>query len=413
VTQQQPYSSTTVCTKILILYFFFICNSIQAQEEFVQARSKLITKFSFTQLSGGVVTLRGTIDNLKDSLTFVLDTGSGGISLDSATAKQLGLTLTKSDRTIRGIAGMRKVDFALNHVLRLPGLQTDSMDFHINDYEILTNSHGVKIDGIIGFSFLRRYIVRLDFDKNIIELFTPGLFKYERGGHLIKPRFTPLPVDELYVNDNRAVHAKYIFDTGAGLNVLLSSDFESDSSIIKKKRKRYTTQVEGMGGKRLMELTVAEQVKLGPYKFRNVPVHIFEDEYNLTMYPQLAGLLGNDLLRRFTVVLNYPEQSIHIKPNSHYTEPFDYSYTGLGIYQDGGDVRVLDVIEDSPAKKAGFMVNDLIFAIGNTFTKNVQVFKNALQQTIGKIRVLVVRDGKPTELQLHVVSIKSNRIIRS
>jgi C-terminal processing protease CtpA/Prc len=127
----------------------------------------------------------------------------------------------------------------------------------------------------------------------------------------------------------------------------------------------------------------------------------------------LAGLIGNDLLRRFTVVLNYPEQCIHIKPNNHFAEPFDYSYTGLGIYQEGAEVRVLDVIEGSPAEKAGFMVNDLIFAVGNTYTKNVQVFKNVLQQTTGKIKVLVIREGSPYNLNLHVINIKSHKKIRT
>jgi hypothetical protein len=247
VTQQQPYSSTKAHCPLLFFLLFIIAKPIGAQEEFVLPKSKLITKFGFVQLSGGVVMLKATLDNMRDSLTFILDTGSGGISLDSATVKQLGLPLTKTERTIRGIAGIRKVDFAMNHVLKLPGLQTDSLDFHVNDYEILTNSHGIKIDGIIGFSFLRRYIVKIDFDKNFLEIYTPGQFKYERGGYLIKPKFSPLPVDELYVQDNRGVMAKYIFDTGAGLNVLLSTDFDKDSSIVKKKRKRYTTQVEGLG----------------------------------------------------------------------------------------------------------------------------------------------------------------------
>ena len=61
-----------------------------SQEEFVQPQAKLLTKFSFTQLSGGIIILRATIDDNKDSLNFVLDTGSGGISLDSETVAVFG-----------------------------------------------------------------------------------------------------------------------------------------------------------------------------------------------------------------------------------------------------------------------------------------------------------------------------------
>ena len=37
---------------------------------------------------------------------------------------------------------------------------------------------------------------------------------------------------------------------------------------------------EGLGGKIDMELTVTTEVKVGPYRFRNVPTYIFDDENN-------------------------------------------------------------------------------------------------------------------------------------
>src|SRR5690606_29986339 len=103
-----------------------------------------------------------------DTLTFILDTGSGGISLDSATAADLKVKTTLSDRTIRSISGIRQVYFAYNQKLHLPGLTVDSLNFHINDYEVLTSAYGTKIDGIIGYSFLSRYIVKVDYDSSQI-----------------------------------------------------------------------------------------------------------------------------------------------------------------------------------------------------------------------------------------------------
>ena len=54
------------------------------------------------------------------------------------------------------------------------------------------------------------------------------------------------------------------------------------------------TQAEGMGGRLQMRLTVVKMVQVGNYKFRNVPTYIYEDEYNVTSYPFVGGLLGND-----------------------------------------------------------------------------------------------------------------------
>lgn len=391
------------CFVIVLLCF---CFAGIGQEEFIPPQAKLLTRFPFTQLSGGIVIVKAQIDDHPDSLNFVFDTGSGGISLDSATAGNLKLTLVKTEKTIRGIGGIRTVDFSNNHTIKFPGLETAHLDFHINDYDLLTSVYGVKIDGIIGYSFLRRYIARLDYDNLMIEVYSPGRFKYPRGGHLLKPDFSTLPLQTAIVNDDHPVLSRFIFDTGAGLSFLLSKDFVDDSVVFKKNRKFYPTQAEGIGGKRQMSLAVAKEVKLGPYKFRKVPVHIFEDEYNVTSYPLLGGLIGNDILRRFNVIINYPEQSIHIKPNSHYSEQFDYAYTGLGIYLIEGEIRVIDIMPGSPGEKAGFQMGDIIFSVETNVSKNIQAYKNLFQNSIGRVQVVVFRDQKPHVLTIDVKDIR-------
>ncbi|HET7898174.1 MAG TPA: hypothetical protein VFL47_10900, partial [Flavisolibacter sp.] len=102
-----------------------------AQEEFVEA-SHFLTRFPFVQLTGGIILLQGQYDSFKDTLNFVLDTGSGGISLDSTTAEYFGVKGEPSGRTIRGIAGIRNVSFLKNKTLHLPGLNIDSLNFHIS-----------------------------------------------------------------------------------------------------------------------------------------------------------------------------------------------------------------------------------------------------------------------------------------
>ena len=155
-----------------------------------------------------------------------------------------------------------------------------------------------------------------------------------------------------------------------------------------------------------MTIDVAKEVKIGPYKFKRVPIHVFEDDFNVTSYPLLGGIIGNDILRRFNVILNYPEQSIHLKPNSHFTESFDYSYTGLGIYLLDGEIRVIDIMKGSPGDKAGFLPGDIIFSVETNASKNIQTYKNLFQNSIGKIKVVVFRDQKPLVLTIDVKDIR-------
>lgn len=392
--------------KLLLCYVaVLLCHGAAAQEEFVLPQAKTLTKFSFTQLSGGIIILRARIDDIPDTLNFVLDTGSGGISLDSETVVTYKIPTEISDKTIRGIAGIKTVAFANNHTLQLPNLAVEHLDFHINNYDLLTSVYGVKIDGVIGFSFLRRYIIKIDYDSQKIEVLAPGTIKYPKGGYLMKPNFSSLVFPQAQIADERVFTNRFIFDTGAGLCMLLSEDYVTDSAVLKKKRKRYATQAEGLGGKKTMDITVIKSVQIGNYKFRKVPVYIFSDDFNVTSYPLLGGLLGNDLLRRFNVILNYPELSIHLKPNSHLKEEFDYSYTGLGIYQIEQDIMVVDIMPNSPGEKAGFKPDDIILSIDNNFSKNVQAFKSALQNAGNTVRILVLRNGQPLLLKLHIKNI--------
>lgn len=386
------------------------CLNAFSQEEFVEP-SKFITRFSFVQMTGGVVILQGQFDSFKDTLNFILDTGSGGISLDSATVDYFGLKGEPSNRTIRGIAGIRNVSFLNNRTLHLPGLTVDSLNFHINDYSILTAVYGEKIDGIIGYSVFSRYIIKVDYDSSKVEFWTKGLYKYPRGGYLLKPVINTIPVQQLRVRDERPINARFLYDMGAGLNMMLSTDFLNDSSLLSKKRKLYTKEAEGLGGKIDMAMTVIKEIKLGPYKFRNVPIYVFNDTFNITSYPFLGGLIGNDILRRFNVILNYDRRDIYLVPNSHFNDVFDYSYTGIELYYIEGRIIIGDVAKGSPAEGAGLKEGDIVVAVNKNFSQNMQQYKAAIQTTGDRLQVIVQRGGELIQYSFKVKSIlKRNRL---
>ncbi|MBS1733606.1 MAG: aspartyl protease family protein [Bacteroidetes bacterium] len=391
---------------LIILGFFILPVCSRGQEILSpQPEAEYITSFPFKQYSGGVMVLKACFGNLKDSLNFILDTGSGGISLDSSVCAELEIPTVQTDTIITGIAGMRRVHFVFDKSLKLPGLTTDHLNFHVNDYSILTSVYGEKIDGIIGYSFFSRYIVNVDFDSLRIDVYKPGRFDYPRGGTILHPMFTSLPIQFMQVKDRKKFPFNFYLDTGAGLCFLMSERFVADSAVLKKKRKPLITQAEGMGGMLKMRLTVIKDVKIGPYHFRMVPTYLYDDENNLTSYPFTGGLMGNDILRRFNIVFNYPQREIHLRPNSHFEDLFDYAYTGLGIYAIDNKVVVVDVIEKSPAEKAGFQAGDELVSVGNNLSGNIQQYKNLLQTPNTSFKVIVRRKARLMELNLHVKSI--------
>lgn len=381
-----------------ILFHIFFCIltvPVIAQEQFIEKPAKFITRFPFKQLTGGVMLIKARLNNIPDTFNFILDTGSGGISLDSATCTEHSIPHSPSGKTINGIAGIREVDFAKNNDLNLPGLKIKGLDFYVNNYEILTNVYGIKVDGIIGYSFFSKYIIKVNPDSSIIEVFEPGSLRYPSGGYLLHPLFTALPIQPLRIKDSRTVNSNFYLDTGAGLSFLLSKDFIDDSAFLLKKRVLVPVEAQGLGGKKRMMLTIIKEVKIGPYIFRRVPTHILEDEYNITSYPYLGGLIGNDILRRFNIIFNYPKREVHLLPNGHFRAPFDYSYSGMSIYYIDGKVIIDDVIKDSPAFKAGFKKDDVIFAVNNNFSNDINQYKDILQSEGERVKVLIMRGNLP------------------
>ncbi|MEO6221476.1 MAG: aspartyl protease family protein [Ginsengibacter sp.] len=390
--------------RIFLFYILFTLSGQASypQNEKAEKNARLITRFPFRQLSGGVVLVQARFDTISQPFNFIMDTGSGAISLDSATTEEFNIPHVPSGRTINGIAGIREVDVAKKNYLNFPGLKVDSLDFYINDYEILSSVYGEKIDGIIGYSFFSRFIVKMNFDSLQMEVYEPGKINYPKAGVLLHPLFTALPIQPLMIKDSRKVNANFYIDTGAGLCFLMSKQFEADSAILKDQRKPILIQVQGLGGKKQMLLTIIKQVQLGPYTFRKVPAHILDDEFNATSYPFLGGLIGNDLLRRFNIILNYPKREIHILPNSHFNDDFDYSYTGMNMYYVDGEIIADDVIEGSPALKAGLQKGDIIVAVNTNFSNNINTYRNLMQVVGEKITILVTRNEVPILLSFKV-----------
>jgi hypothetical protein len=404
-----PYRLRRIASCLFLWPVLFLTVSpraLYAQETFIQSPARLITTFPIVLFTGGVMIVRGRLGDFPDTLNFVLDTGSGGISLDSATSVRLGLHPVPSEMMLLGIAGVSQVKFLRNQVLHLPGLSVDSLDFHVSDYDILTSVYGEKIDGIIGRSFFSRYIVEINYDSLRVSVYSQGSFHYPRAAYQIRPVIPNLPIISAETEDARKILGRYFFDTGAGLCALFSNDFINDSSQLSRKKKFFLTQAQGLGGKATMRLTVIDEVRLGPFRFHKVPVYLFDDLNNITAYPNLCGLIGNDILRRFNVILNYDRRVFCLTPNSHYHDQFDYSYTGMSIYREGSVVRVGDVMDGSPADKAGIRVDDILLAINNTFNGSMQVYKNLLQNTGDKLKMIISRNGQLLTFDLRVRSIR-------
>jgi len=365
---------------------------VHAQQKGLNIRGKKLAVADFRQLDGGVPLIWCQLEGFDDTLSFVLDSGSSGVSLDSTFCAQYGLVAAPTEKTVSGISGSSNVKLITNKRLDLFGLMTSPMNFHQYDYSALSSVYGERIDGVLGYPFFGQYILYLDYDALKISFYANGPVVYPKSGLLLKPKINPLPLQTLTIKDRKAGKMPFFMDSGAGLAMLFSEQYAKDSGLLDSRRKIFYTRAEGLGGSKKMRLTVLNEMRLGKYRFREVPLYVFDDDQNVTRYPYSGGLIGNDILKRFNTLFNYASHEIYLTPNTHFEETFDYGYSGVTLHLIQDKIVVEDVVPSSPADRAGFNRGDEIISINNLFSGNLRQYKAMLQTPDQWLKVIVRRE---------------------
>lgn len=108
----------------------------------------------------------------------------------------------------------------------------------------------------------------------------------------------------------------------------------------------------------------------------------------------IDGLLGYSFLRYYRVCIDYRHRVMWLDPRrpTRDTRPWEYCQPGIQLERDGGQVRVVGVVEHSPAERAGIAPGDEVTSIGrlSVSTANVLALARALEGPPGtRVRVTI------------------------
>ena len=109
-------------------------------------------------------------------------------------------------------------------------------------------------------------------------------------------------------------------------------------------------------------------MSLGKYSFNNM-ICAFPDYKDVAAkIPTINrnGNLGNETLRRFNVVFDYSRETIYLKPNYAFREPYEHDMSGLEITTDGDNfegIIIVRVEPNSSAEKLGLKPGDRILSV--------------------------------------------------
>jgi len=109
--------------------------------------------------------------NGRGPFQFAIDTGTSTTAISPELAKDLGV---KSSPVGAGTTGGAPVDFFAGSLrsFQLGGAKMDNMPVVVADFFTMLNAAiGAKLDGIVGYNFLRNYKVVIDYPGETLTLF--------------------------------------------------------------------------------------------------------------------------------------------------------------------------------------------------------------------------------------------------
>ncbi len=290
----------------------------------------------------------------------MVDTGGANLLLPGA-AKALGIE-SAGALPGRGV-GEKTQDVALAKVqsVELGKARIANQVFFIFPLQAMKAVEDVDFQGLVGFEVFKRFVVKIDYAAGKLTLIRPAAFHYRGKGTVVPFRFdehTPSVSGSI-----DGIAGRFTIDTGSRSSVTLMTPFVDAHGL----RTRYAhTPVLvsgwGVGGAARGEVARAGELTLGGVKIVAPLIELSVQKKGAFANPDLAGNVGSDLLRRFTVIFDYRNQQMIFEPVSGLPAQH-YDRSGLWLNRAGADLEVMDVVPGSAAAKAGVKLGDRVTAI--------------------------------------------------
>lgn len=342
-------------------------------------------------------------------LRFILDTGAEHIIVFNKTITDLlGL---KYDKRINLVGSdLEREVFAYicrNTSLYLENCKSVTRDIIVleEDFLHLEELTGETIHGIIGSRFFRGLILDIDYKKEKLKLINGSrsiqyhLNNYEEIDLEIKGH-KPYLTGKMKVPGGEEIDLNLLVDTGSALPFLAFMDTHPSLNLPDQFIKGNLGK--GLGGNIEGYLSITQQLKISKnYGFSNLITSFqnIPDGVDSTTYRSRNGLIGNPILARFHVVIDFVKNKMFLKPNRNYNKEFDYDKSGLTVYAFGPHLNnfyVKDVISGSAGDLAGIQKGDMIKRIGlwpAHFYSLKQINDKFHKKSGKKIRLVLERNG--------------------
>ena len=328
--------------------------------------------------------------NGRGPFAAVLDTG-GTYVTTPALAGRVGLKAQGAVGTTGNGANTVDAGFARADTVSLGGLTLRRPLFYVIGLPALRDRP------IIGYELFKRFVTRVDYDKNLLTFTLPGRFTYKGQGVSVPFRFNDrIPEVDGSVD---GVPGAFTIDTGAGGNVRLNRPFIEAHGLTARYKPKFETIIGyGVGGPERGGVVRLGRLNLGGVGINRVAAALTTAQAGGGADKAVAGNVGEGLLHRFNLTFDYARMRIIFEPNSHYADPDSQNRTGINVDPNAPNALVADVVPGSPAALAGIKIGDVIESIdGQTMPQGTfSPLLDPFRRPAGTRLRLRVRTGQTT-----------------
>jgi len=339
---------------------------------------------------------------------FMLDTGSGPALIDPPLARSLGFQPASESSGFFGVGSAQSSLVLLKPkgCQEMAGASVAGVQFMAYDLSMISKVEGVPIRGTVGSEFLRQSIIVIDYANQRVRVLDPS-YEYHGDGIVL-----PVTIDRqifttarIHKSSGEVVEGKFYLDTGTRNAVSLNSPFVRDNHLLEGETAIPLAALGvGMGGESLASVYRIREIEIGSLRLRDVVATASHDEKGVLADPKVAGIIGGELLRKFTVILDVPHQRVILEKGPQSESPFRYDASGLFLLADGpklDHIKILRVIAGSPAEDAGLAKDDVIVSIDGTPARNLESVRGLLRREQRTYLLRIRRAGKSFTTSIH------------